>query len=117
MTDVRLDDAAIEALLHDPAGPVGQLIFELSTQAADVARAVVRVRRSRTWSARSNARPPGFTKAGIRVHGPVIGTHGGMYGGVNAPADPSLFLELPAEQMSHKFPFLTTGLDSIMGSF
>jgi hypothetical protein len=47
------------------------------------------------------------------VHGPVTGSRGGLYGGVNAEADPTIFLEKPAEQMDRKYPFLTTGLDSL----
>lgn len=118
---IDLDDAAITALLTDPAGPVGELIAELSGQAAAVARIVVHVRpgtpRSGAWSARSTARPPGFTRASIRVHGPVIGSGGGLYGGVNAAADPAVFLEYPAEQMYESYPFLTTALDSLSEFF
>jgi hypothetical protein len=112
-------EAQLAELLNDPAGPVGQYIAELSERAAAVARATVPVRdpvtrnRHRRAGRNSNARPPGFTKAGIRVHGPVIGSRGGMYGGVNAPADPAIFLEYPARQMARGYPFLTTGLDSL----
>jgi hypothetical protein len=115
------DDAAFEELLDSVDGPVGQLIAELSERAATVARAVVPVRdplirdRRRRAGRTSNARPPGFTKAGIRVHGPIRGATG-MYGGVNAPADPTVFLEDPASQMTRSYPFLTAGLDSLQGS-
>lgn len=116
----RLDQAATHALLNDPAGPVGQLVAEVSEQAARIARSAVRVRQvpgtRRTRAGRhSTARPPGFTKASIRVHGPVIGSRGGLYGGVNAEGNPGIFLEYPAEQMTRKYPFLTTALDAIQG--
>lgn len=118
---VDWDEAALDDLLNSVEGPVGMLIAELSLRAAVVATTVVHVRpgtpASATTGATSNARPPGFTKANIRPHGPVIGTRGGLYGGVNAPADPSIFLEMPAEQMHREYPFLTTGLWSLEGTF
>lgn len=118
MATVSWDDAAVYDLLNSPDGPVGRLIAELSERGAMVARSVVRVRKvpgtRRTRAGRnSTAWPPGFTKAGIRVHGPVIGSRGGLYGGVNAPFNPGLFLEHPAEQMSRSYPFLTTAMDSL----
>lgn len=112
MIEIVWDEAALADLLNSPDGPVGELIAELSARAAVVARATVPVRRSRAGR-NSTARPPGFTKAGITVHGPVTGSRGGLYGGVNAPADPSIFLETPADQMNRKYPFLTAGLDSL----
>lgn len=117
---LHLDRAAMDAMLNDPAGPVGQLVAELSAQAAQIARASVRVRgvpgTRRTRAGRhSSARPPGFTKASIVVHGPVVGSRGGLYGGVNAAGNPGIFLEYPAEQMTRKYPFLTTALDAIQG--
>lgn len=120
--DVNIDAAAVEELLTDPEGPVGQLIAELSAQIVTVATAVVPVRDPATRDRRkragrnSDARPPGFTKANIRVHGPVRGIFG-LYGGANAPADPTIFLELPAEQLERKYPFLTTGLESLATEF
>jgi hypothetical protein len=118
---VHIDDAAVAALINDPLGPVGLLIAELSEQAAAVSRAVVHVRpgtpRSTVWGPRSTTRPPGFTKASIHTHGPVVGVHG-LYGGVNAAADPGIFLEyLPhTEQYYGPYPFLTVGLDSLIGT-
>jgi hypothetical protein len=116
VSDVRLDDAAIKAYLDDEDGPVGVFLAELAGQAAGVARSVVPVRVTPTWSSRSNARPPGFTKAAIRVargHGYA----GALWTSANAPADPAIFLEDPAEQLTHKYPFLTTGLWSLEGTF
>lgn len=113
--DVRIDEAAVFALVNDEDGPVGQFITELAGQAALVARAVVPVRTEPTWSDRSNARPPGFTKAAIRVARGHVNGH--FWASANAPADPALFLEDPAEQLHRKYPFLTTGLWSLEGTF
>lgn len=110
--------ASVDELLNDPAGPVGQLIAELSERVAVVARRTVPVRDAGTRNRRrraghgSTAHAPGYTKANIRVHGPVRG-HSSLYGGVNAPGSPSIFLEYPADQMTRKYPFLTVGLDSL----
>ena len=123
MADVTVewDQGALDDLLNSVEGPVGMLIAELSLRASIVAVNVVHVRpgtpASATTGATSNARPRGFTKANIRPHGPVIGSRGGLYGGVNAPADPSIFLEMPADQMHETYPFLTTGLWSLVGTF
>lgn len=117
MIDVIVDipEEAVYELLNDPEGLVGELVAELSERAAVVARAAVHVRpgtpRSTVWSNRSTARPPGFTRASISPH-IAIGAFG-LYGGVNASADPAIFLEYPASQMYDKYPFLTTALDSL----
>jgi hypothetical protein len=123
--DVTLDERAVYELLHDPAGLVGVFIDELSTQAALVATAVVHVRpgtpASATTGRTSNAFPRGYTKARIRVHTARPGSRtGNLYGGVNAPYAPATWLETPAIQMArlgHEFPFLTTGLWSLEGTF
>lgn len=120
--DDTWDDGAFEDLLNGPGGPVAELIGELSARAAVVATAVVHVRpgtpASATTGRTSNARPPGYTKARVRPHlawGPRTGR---VYGGVNAPYNPSTWLETPAiqiERKGHRFPFLTTGLWSLEG--
>lgn len=111
MADIELDDTAIAELTNSPDGPVGRMTLELAERAAVVARGVVRVRRSRPWSARSDARPPGFTKARIR---PDLGydNEGLLYGAVLAPYDPGFFLEYPREDRD-RYPFLSTGIDSL----
>lgn len=114
MNDVSIDDAAVFALINDEDGPVGQFIQELAAQAAAVARGVVPVRAEPTWSARSNARPPGFTKAAIRTARGHAAGH--LWASANAPADPALFLEDPRVNRE-KEPFLTTGLWSLEGTF
>lgn len=118
---VRWHEAALHEELNSIDGPVGRLILELSDEAAKIARSVVRVRnvpgdRRHRAGRTSNARPPGFLKADIRTH-IARGSLGGLYGGVNAAADPSIFLEYPAEQMDRKYPFLTTALDAIVARY
>jgi len=118
--EIIWNEPAIDDLLNSLEGPVGKLIAELSLRATVVATQVVHVRpgtpASATTGRTSNARPPGFTKARIRPHLARGGLTGGLYGGVNAPADPTIFLELPAEQMHSEYPFLTTGLYSLIGT-
>lgn len=111
--DVTLNQAAVYELLNSPAGPVGEMLNELNAQAASVARSVVRVRKTPSRSRRSTAFPPGYTLASIRAK---IGydSLGLIYGGVTAAEDPTVYLEEPAEQMESRYPFLTTGLDSLV---
>ena len=118
---IDLDDAEIFDMLNSADGPVGQMVIELSAQAAAVATAVVHVRpgtpRSTVWSSRSTALPRGYTKARIRPHLGWGKATGHIYGGVNAPYPISTWLETPAEQMYQEYPFLTTGLWSLEGTF
>jgi hypothetical protein len=111
--DVTLNETAVYELLNALDGPVGRMLNELNTQAASVARARVRVRRTPSRSRRSTAFPPGYTLASIRGK---IGydSLGLIYGGVTAAEDPTVYLEDPAEQMESRYPFLTTGLDSLV---
>ena len=111
MVDVRLNYAAVFALTNDADGPVGELVLELAERAAVVARSVVRVRHTRTWSDKSTARPPGFTRAGIR---PDIGydAAGLIYGAVLAPYQAGFYLEYPREDRTW-YPFLSIGIDSL----
>lgn len=118
---IEWDDRALDDLLNSMDGPVGMLISELSLRAALVATTVVHVLpgtpRSGYWNSRSTAvRPPGYTKSRIRPHLAYGSRTGHLYGGVNAPAAPSIWLEMPAEQMYETYPFLTTGLWSLVGS-
>ena len=120
---IKWREDRLDELLRSPDGPVGRLIAELSEQVAMIARQNAPVRdpatrnRRRRAGVNSTARPPGFTKASIRVHGPVRGSQGGLYGGVNAAGSPTFFLEAPAEQMDRKYPFLTTALDTIVARY
>ena len=105
----RIDAGDVHELLNDPAGPVGRLIAELDERAAIVARGAVHVfpgtRRSTIWNpATSTARyamPPGFTKASIRTHGPVIGSCPNCTGMVTVNGGSTSFgrrLTIPAVQ-------------------
>ena len=110
---VHVDDDAVHELLNDPDGPVGQLLIELSERAAATARRLVPVRReaSKPWI-RTTAHYPGYTLRTIHPH-VAYDNAGLIYGGVNAAASPSIFLEYPAVQMHRRYPFLTTAMDSL----
>jgi hypothetical protein len=118
---IEWDEAALEDLLDSMDGPVGKFIWELSVRAAAIAAEAVHVRpgtpASATTGRTSNARPPGYTKARIRPHLARGAMTGKLYGGINAPADPAIFLEMPADQMHKTYPFLTTGVYSLQGTF
>ena len=120
--EFHVDAAAVDDLLHDPFGPVGDLINDLSEQAATVARGVVHqlpgTTRSGFWGPESTAiRPSGTTRDSIRVHRAQRGSRGGMYGGVDALGLPTIFLEpvlvRKSKQMFDRYPFMTTGLESL----
>lgn len=114
--EVTIDQKSVDELLRDERGPVGDLMHELASQIAAVARekAPVRVPRRFKTGRTSSARAPGYLRANIESKVGHARTHGDiLFGGADAPEDPGLFLELPAEQMHEKHPFLTTGLDSI----
>ena len=121
---IEWDEAALYEVLNDPAGPVGVFIMYLDEKAVAVARSVVHVlpgtKRSGYWFPSSTAvRPPGTTKGTIRTHGPVIGSRGGLYGGGNAMYT-GIFLEYDkphTEQYYDRYPFLTTGLESLEAEF
>jgi hypothetical protein len=121
---VRIDAAAVDDLVTDPDGIVGDLIFELSARAAIVARGAAHVYpgtpKSTIWNPLTStarfAMPPGHTRGSIHTHGPYRGTRGGMYGGVNVNVFPTVFLEFPAWQMYDRYPFMTTGLESLEGT-
>jgi hypothetical protein len=121
--DFRADYASVDDLLHDPDGPVGLLILELSERAAVVAKETAHVfpgtPRSTVWKAETSTAmlPSGIIRESVHVHLPVRGTRGGMYGGVNVLFQ-AVFLEFPPKgsvQMYDRYPFMTTGLDSLIG--
>lgn len=117
MNDVHIDQTAIDEMLRDEEGIVGDLMRDLAVQIAVVAIAKVRVRvpgRQHTGRT-SNARTPGYTKSHITHTVGHAKTHDGLlFGGAEVDEDPGLFLELPAQQMHEKYPFLTTGLWSVI---
>jgi hypothetical protein len=118
--EVHLDDVAIYDMLNGAGGPVWNLLEELSERAAAVARERVPVRgRPRSRRGRflpyanvlSTAYPPGYTLRSIRTN--VHWYNGLVYGGIAAAEEPTIFLEYPAEQMSRRYPFLSTAFDSL----
>lgn len=122
--DFRADYASVDDLIHDPAGPVGELILQLSLRAVMVAVTTAHVlpgtRRSSVWNPATSTAvvPPGTMRDSIHVHPPVRGSRGGMYGGANVLFQ-AVFLEFPPRgsvQMYDRYPFMTTGLDSLIGT-
>lgn len=118
--NVHIDQKAVDEMFRDENGIIGDYMRLLANRIADVARIKVRTRtigRHREGRT-SNAKPPGYTRANITTTVGHAKTRGGLlFGGANAPENPGLFLELPAEQIAlHNpdgFPFLTTGLWSV----
>lgn len=120
MNEVEVSEKEVYELFRDKDGPIGNFLREMADQIAVVARAKVQVRRipDKYHTGRtSDARRPGYTKLHITTTvGHAVTYNGLLFGGAEAPEDPGLFLELPAEQIAdkgHKFPFLSTGLDSL----
>ena len=109
--------------MRDVDGPVGDLMRDISKQIADVAIAKAPILKARNVrSLRSSAlrspdgtiKTPGYLRRNItRTVGHSVLHDGYLFGGAEAPGDPGIFLEAPAEQMHEKHPFLTTGLWSV----
>lgn len=108
--DVRLDDAAIDETLTSKDGPVGEWLDQMTKRMEAVAAAKAPVRRpGSVWNeATTSAAPMGWTKShiGRRV---AKYKNGELYGSINAPAHPAIFLEYPRVDRV-KQPFLTTAL-------
>lgn len=114
--EVHLDDAAIYDLLDGPDSPVVRLLEEISEIGAKQARATVPIRRAAGGrfvgrGLRSTSYPSGYTYRSIRTN--VHWYNGLVYGGIAAVEDPTVFLEAPAEQMHHKYPFMSTAFDDV----
>jgi hypothetical protein len=115
--------AALDGLFKNADSPLARMLMEMSEEVATTARRLVPVRtldrrdRRRRAGANSTAQAVGFTKASIRPHlGRGVLT-GELYGGVNAAGNAGIFLEYPASQMEHAYPFLTTALDTLVARF
>jgi len=116
LNDVTIHQEEVDKLMRDIDGPVGDLMRDVSKQIANVAREKVRVRTPGTHRTgrTSNSKTPGYTKSRITSTVGHSKLHDGLlFGGAEAPGDPGIFLEAPAEQMHEKYPFLTTGLWSV----
>jgi len=114
--EVNISEEAVEDMLRDINGPVGELMRDLARQMAVIARdkVAVRIPGSHRTGRTSSARASGFTKSRITStvgHSKLNNDH--VFAGAEAPGDPGVFLELPAEQMHEKHPFLTTALWSV----
>lgn len=118
---VELDLVAIDELLNSPDGPVGLVIAELSDKAAAIAKEAAPVmkvpknlsRWGKMFDPRYQYGPLGMTKAGVHAHFPAFNKLGGIYGGVNAPYGPTLFLERPAIQVRVLEMFMTRALYTV----
>lgn len=105
-----MDETAVTEMLEDPEGLVGNELTRLAEAMQHVAEAKAPVRTGNTWSSKSNAHAPGYLKANVRTHNAEMDHNGRLFSGVDAPMDPTIFLEKPAEQMNEAHPFLTTAL-------
>jgi hypothetical protein len=114
MTDIKWDDAELEWLLHSMDGPVGKFLEEKAVEMAAIAVTLAPVQQVKNWSWGKNSssympRSLGYLKSSVTPH--MGYTRGGMlFGGVNAAYGPTLFLEKPADQMHHVYPFMSTAL-------
>jgi hypothetical protein len=123
MADVTviMNPAALDVLLNSPQGPAGEIIMELSVQAAGMAKALAPVMKQRNYShwgkyfdPRYQYGPPGDTRRSVRWSGYRYNGIGQIYSGVNVNYGPTLFLERPAEQIhSTDYMFMTDALDSV----
>jgi hypothetical protein len=108
--EVQLDDAKIDETLTATDGPVGEWLDQMTKRMEAVAAAIAPVRRpGSVWNeATTTAAPIGWTKShiGRRV---ARYKNGELYGSINAPGHPAIFLEYPRVDRV-KQPFLTTAL-------
>lgn len=116
--NIDWDNADLEWLLNSPDGPVGQMLEEMAAKATAVALAKAPVQSPRTWSwtmkgsTSYQPRSEGYLKGTIRPHMGYTKS-GQLFSGVNAAYGPTLFLERPAKQMHHIYPFMTEALWSV----
>jgi len=122
-----LDDREIETLLHDPAGPVGDLLADLSQEMTAVAKADAPYMKPHNyaWSLRRGQkgvgptqyfpRSGGWVASSIWYHPPALDAAGNLFAGTNAAYAPTNWLEHGRRQ-GHKmepYPFLSTALWSM----
>jgi hypothetical protein len=122
MAEVNLYDTQLEWLLNDPAGPVGEVIGELSDKAADIARAACPVvkpenysRWGKLFSEEHQYGPPGATKKSIEASFPRFNGLGELYGGVNVNLGPTYYLQNGGGRHGHarRVPFMSEALDTV----
>jgi hypothetical protein len=120
-----LDERSIEELLHDPKGPVGDLLADIAQKMTAVAEARVPYMKPEhfAWSLRRGRRligptqymprVPGWTAASIWYHPPDIDGAGNLFAGTNANYAPTNWLEHGrGEHKMETHPFLTQALFS-----
>ena len=119
---INWNEAAIESLLNDEAGPVGDLLAELSAKVTATAKAGAPVQTASTFSwgkVHSTSYLPrsgGYTK--MTTHSKMgYDSQGHLYGGTNAPYGPTIFLEKAGLRKNGTprtlYPFLSTALYSL----
>lgn len=118
---VILDDAAIHDMLNAADGPVGFVIDELSVRATEFAKLKAPVQKPENWSwgfAKSTSYEPrsvGYLKGAIHEHFPGYNGAGQLYGGVNAPLGPTMYLQYGGGRHGHARlnRFMTEALDEL----
>lgn len=121
MADFTIDPAAVNYLLNTPEGPTGVFTSGLGARATSAARArapVMKPKNFSSWGKMYNPErqygPPGMTKAKIYDYGIHYNRFGQIYTGVNAPFFPTVFLEIPAKQVSEgEYAFMSQARDSL----
>lgn len=114
---IRWDDLALAELLNSPSGPVGRFLEVKAAEATAIATAAAPLQKRQNWSWGRNStsympRSLGYLKGNIRPHMGYTRT-GKLFSGVNAPYGPTLFLEKPADQLHHSYPFLSSALYAV----
>jgi hypothetical protein len=117
--EIHLNDVVIYDILNGADGPLAAYLDTISERAAAVARANAPVRHLQFGGRRrrgdragnSTSFPPGYTL--VSIHSNVHWYGGLIYGGIAAVEEPTIFLEYPASQMDHAYPFMSTAFDSL----
>jgi hypothetical protein len=111
--------SSMDDMLNGLDGPVAALINDLAEQATEIAKSAAPVQKPENYSwgkLTSTSYLPwsgGYTKAGTHMHPASYDSKGRMFAGVNTPFGPTLFLETPAHQMKHAYPFMSSALYAI----
>lgn len=123
---LNLDQRSIEEILHDPEGPVAELLAEIAQRMTGVAEARVPYMKPENyaWSLRRGPkgigptqympRVAGWTAASIWYHPPANDASGRLFAGTNSAYAPTNWLEHGRKQghMMETHPFLTEALFS-----
>lgn len=117
---VFLDDAAIHDMLNAADGPVGWVIDELAVKATETAKLKAPIQKPENWSwgfpsTSYEPRSVGYLKSRIHEHFPGYNGAGQLYGGVNAPMGPTMYLQYKGGRHGHARlnKFLTEALDEL----